>query len=104
MYPDFPDPLLVRRALGSGKLDNEFIEATEDGDLVFALDELYHVCVHSSLSSTWRRHFAILVVQGVERLSNLDTLNPQLLRKRVVGDAARQSHTLWFLYTFDEAL
>ena len=56
MHFDFPDPALVWGAFGAEELDDELVEAAEDGDLVLALDQLDHVGVHATFASTRRWH------------------------------------------------
>ena len=54
--PDFPHSVLVRCAFGPSELNDELVEATEDGHLVLAFDKLDHVGVHPTLARTRRRH------------------------------------------------
>jgi len=51
---DFPDSAFVGGPLGPEELDDELVEAAEDGDLVLALDQLDDVGVHTTLASTRR--------------------------------------------------
>ena len=56
MDADLPGAALVGRALGPEELDDELVEAAEDGHLVLGLDQLDDVRVHASLAGRGGRH------------------------------------------------
>ena len=56
LHPDLPDASLVWRSLGTEELDDELVQAPEDGDLVLGLDQLDDVGVHATLPGRGRRH------------------------------------------------
>ena len=49
----FPDPALIGGTLGPEKLDDELVQAAENGHFVFAFDQFDHVSVHTTFSCTW---------------------------------------------------
>ena len=57
VYSNLPHPTFVGRALGPEKFDYKFVEATQDGDLMFGLNQFNHIRVHSAFARRRRRHF-----------------------------------------------
>ena len=57
MNSHFPNTTFVGRALGPEELDYELIQSSENGDLVFGLDQFYDISVHTTFPRRRGRHF-----------------------------------------------